>query len=70
MKQTGALKFNEEQMNWLRKIKDHIASSVHLDYDDLDYTPFDASGGKDKMWQLFGSDSEKIIAKMNEFLAA
>lgn len=69
-KQAGALKFNEEQMNWLRMIKDHIASSVHLDYDDLDYTPFDARGGKGKMWQLFGSDSEKIIAEMNEFLAA
>ncbi len=69
-KQAGALKFNEEQMNWLRMIKDHIASSVHLDYDDLDYTPFDARGGKGKMWQLFGSDSDKIIAEMNEFLAA
>lgn len=51
-------------------IKDHIASSVHLDYDDLDYTPFDASGCKGKMWQLFRSDFEKIIAEMNEFLAA
>jgi type I restriction enzyme R subunit len=69
-KQAGALKFNEEQMNWLRMIKDHIASSVHLEYDDLDYTPFNASGGKGKMWQLFGSESEKIIAEMNEFLAA
>lgn len=69
-KQAGALKFNEEQMNWLRMIKDHIASSVHIDYDDLDYTPFDASGGKGRMWQLFGADSEKIIAEMNEFLAA
>ena len=69
-KQAGALKFNEEQINWLRMIKDHIASSVHIDYDDLDYTPFDARGGKGRMWQLFGSDSEKIIAEMNEFLAA
>jgi len=69
-KQAGALKFNEEQMTWLRMIKDHIASSVHIDYDDLDYTPFDARGGKGKMWQLFGTDSEKIIVEMNEILAA
>ena len=41
----GPLKFNEEQMNWLRMIKDHIASSFH-EIDDLDYTPFDAQGGR------------------------
>jgi len=69
-KQAGALKFNEEQMNWLRMIKDHIATSVHIEYDDLDYTPFDAGGGKGRMWQLFGANSGKIIAEMNEFLAA
>jgi len=30
-KQAGALKFNEEQMNWLRMMKEHIASSFHID---------------------------------------
>ena len=35
-------RFTEEQMQWLRMIKDHIATSIHLDADDLDYTPFDA----------------------------
>ncbi|HUW92342.1 MAG TPA: DEAD/DEAH box helicase family protein [Bacteroidales bacterium] len=69
-KQAGPVKFNEEQMSWLRMIKEHIAASVHIDYDDLDFTPFDAGGGKGKMWQLFGEDSERIIAEMNEFLAA
>ena len=29
-------KFNEEQMAWLRMIRDHIISSFHLDRDDLD----------------------------------
>lgn len=62
--------FNEEQMNWLRMIKEHIASSVHLDIDDLDYTPFDAYGGRGKMWQLFGSQMDEIINELNEILAA
>ncbi|TYB32404.1 MAG: DEAD/DEAH box helicase, partial [Flexistipes sinusarabici] len=35
-------KFSEDQMEWLRMIKDHIASSFHLEMDDLDYTPFDS----------------------------
>lgn len=63
-------RFTEEQMQWLRMIKDHIATSIHLDADDLDYTPFDAAGGKGKMWQLFGEQMEEIINELNEALAA
>jgi type I restriction enzyme, R subunit len=63
-------RFTEEQMQWLRMIKDHIATSIHLDADDLDYTPFDAEGGKGKMWQLFGEQMDEIINELNEALAA
>jgi len=69
-KQAGATKFNEEQMQWLRMIKDHIATSIHIENDDLDYTPFDARGGKGKMWQLFGENMNEIIDELNEALAA
>lgn len=69
-KQAGALKFTEEQMQWLRMIKEHIATSIHLDADDLDYTPFDAAGGKGKMHQLFGDRMHEIINELNEALAA
>jgi len=69
-KQAGTLKFSEEQMQWLRMIKDHVAASVSFSVDDLDYTPFDAQGGKGKMWQLFGNDTENIINELNEALAA
>jgi len=62
--------FNEEQMNWLRMIKEHVASSIHLDIEDLDYTPFDAYGGRGKMWQLFGNQMDQIISELNEALAA
>jgi len=69
-KQAGATKFNEEQMQWLRMIKDHIATSIHIDADDLDYTPFEAEGGKGKMFQLFGDKMNDIIYELNEALAA
>ncbi|MBK7110375.1 MAG: DEAD/DEAH box helicase family protein [Bacteroidetes bacterium] len=62
--------FNKEQMQWLNMIKDHIATSIHLDADDLDYTPFDAQGGKGKMFQLFGESMNDIINELNEVLAA
>ncbi len=51
-------------------IKDHVVSSYHMDVDDLDYTPFDAQGGKGKMHQLFGKDMNGIIEELNEVLAA
>ena len=63
-------RFTPEQMDWLRMIKEHIVSSYHLDLDDLDYTPFDAQGGKGKMYQLFGPDMNNIIDELNEVLAA
>jgi len=69
-KQAGTLKFTEEQMQWLRMLKDHIAASISATADDLDYTPFDAKGGKGKMWQLFGNETENIINELNEALAA
>ncbi len=63
-------RFTPEQMDWLRMIKEHIVGSYHLDLDDLDYTPFDAQGGKGKMYQLFGPEMNNIIDELNEVLAA
>ena len=63
-------KFNEEQMHWLRMIRDHIAGSFHLDREDLDYAPFDAQGGLGRMAQLFGDEMEQVIEEMNEALVA
>ena len=69
-KQAGALKFTEEQMDWLRMIKDHVAASFHIEIDDLDYTPFDAQGGRGKMYQLFGDEMNDILDELNEALVA
>ncbi|MBO6559451.1 MAG: DEAD/DEAH box helicase family protein [Nisaea sp.] len=63
-------KFNEEQMDWLRMIRDHIISSFHLDRDDLEMSPFDAKGGMGKMYQLFGDQMDQVIKELNEALAA
>ncbi|WP_369993211.1 DEAD/DEAH box helicase family protein [Winogradskyella sp.] len=63
-------RFTPKQVEWLRMIKDHVVSSYHIDIDDLDYTPFDAKGGKGKMYQLFGKEMTTIINELNEVLAA
>jgi type I restriction enzyme R subunit len=70
-KQAGAAqKFDEEQMTWLRMIRDHIVSSIHMDVEDLQYAPFDGMGGAGKMAQLFGDEIRSIIDEMNGALAA
>jgi type I restriction enzyme, R subunit len=66
----GGAKFNEEQMQWLRMIRDHIVNSFHLNRDDLEMAPFDARGGLGRMHQLFGDGMDQVILEMNEALAA
>ena len=66
----GGEKFNEEQMEWLRMIRDHIVSSFHLDRDDLDMAPFDGKGGMGQMYKLFGDRMDSVIDELNEALAA
>ncbi|MEO8414336.1 MAG: type I restriction-modification enzyme R subunit C-terminal domain-containing protein [Ginsengibacter sp.] len=69
-KQAGTLKFTEEQMQWLRMIKDYVANSFHVDKEDFELDPFNKTGGLGKMWQLFGEKTDEIINEVNEVLAA
>ncbi len=69
-KQAGATKFNEEQMQWLRMIKDYMINSFHIDKEDFDLNPFNAAGGLGKFYSLFRDDYEKIIVELNEALIA
>jgi type I restriction enzyme R subunit len=70
-KQAGTtIKFTEEQMQWLRMIKDYVASSFHVAKEDFELDPFNKNGGLGKMWQLFGDKTDEIIEELNEVLAA
>lgn len=66
----GDQKFTEEQMEWLRMIRDHISNSFHIERGDLETAPFDAKGGMGKMYQLFGNKMDSLIDELNEALAA
>jgi hypothetical protein len=44
-KQAGPLKYNDEQMQWLRMIKEYISTSFHIGTDDFNLSPFDSKGG-------------------------
>ncbi|OGS95203.1 MAG: restriction endonuclease subunit R [Gallionellales bacterium RIFCSPLOWO2_12_FULL_57_18] len=66
----GSEKFNEEQMDWLRMIRDHVANSFHIERDDLEMSPFDGQGGLGKMYQLFGAKMDTLMDELNEVLVA
>ena len=51
-------------------IKDHIATSLHIEMEDFEYAPFQAKGGAIKVHQLFGEELTGILAELNERLAA
>lgn len=62
-------KFNEAQMAWLHMIRDHMISSYRMERDDLEMAPFDAQGGLGRMYQLFGSQMDAVMAELNETLS-
>ncbi len=61
----GYGEFSEEQIEWLRMIKDHIASSMNIKESDLELTPFNNKGGLAKFFQLFGAKFREILAELN-----
>ena len=63
-------KFTEAQMDWLRMVRDHVATSVRIERDDLDYAPFDGKGGLGRMHALFGAGMAGVMDEMNEALSA
>jgi type I restriction enzyme, R subunit len=69
-KQAGTLKYTEEQVQWLRMIKDYIVASFHVDREDFELDPFNKKGGLGKMWQLFGEETDSLINELNESLVA
>ena len=66
----GAVHFTEEQMDWLRLIKDHIAASLSVKAEDLDLSPFDRKGGLGRFYEVFGEQYEVILHEMNVELVA
>jgi type I restriction enzyme R subunit len=68
--QKSGRKFTDEQIEWLRMIKDHIATSLSIAVDDFEYAPFHERGGAVKAYQLFGDKLDTVLKELNEVLAA
>ena len=69
-KNAGPVQFTSEQVEWLRMVKDFIASSMAITAADLDLAPFNRYGGLGKFYSLFGDGFEKLLDEMNLALTA
>ena len=67
--QAAGVTFTADQRRWLDAIKDHIATSLRMEWDDFDYTPFNTLGGPGRVYHLFGERISAIIDDLNERVA-
>jgi type I restriction enzyme R subunit len=61
-------RFSQEQKDWLKMIKDHIATSLSVGIEDFENVPFNQKGGAVKANKLFGQDLSKILEELNTVL--
>lgn len=66
----GGRTFTAEEMAWLERIRDHVATSLSVTPDDFAYTPFVEHGGLGKADALFGKDLPGLLDQLTESLSA
>ena len=69
-KQQAGITFTADQLKWLDAIKDHIASSLNIEQEDLEEVPFNQIGGMGRAFELFGDNLGAILDELNTRLAA
>jgi type I restriction enzyme R subunit len=62
--------FTPEQVAWLERIRDTIASSLDVTRDDFAYAPFAERGGLGKAFELFGEELDPLLDELTQELAA
>ena len=70
LQRTAGRDFMPEQVRWLEMIRDHIAASVEMTLEDLDYAPFAEEGGLGRAKRIFGDRLGPLLDELNEVLAA
>lgn len=64
---TTGKSFNEEQMQWLNLIREHLIRNLTIEMDDFDYAPiFDKGRAK----KIFGDKLEQLVKDLNYAIAA
>jgi type I restriction enzyme R subunit len=67
---SAGAEFGPDQLRWLEAIRDHIASSLSVEPEDLELDPFSRWGGLGRAQQVFGDRFLPLLNELNEVLAA
>ena len=62
--------FTDEQLAWLTRIRDHLATSLAVTPDDFAYTPFVEHGGLGRAFDVFGSRLDELLDELTVALVA
>jgi type I restriction enzyme R subunit len=57
--------FTTEQKEWLDMVKEHIVTSLGINMDAFELSPFNQKGGAVKAYQLFGQQLNRIMEELN-----
>ena len=68
--QNAGRSFTDEQVDWLRLIRDHLAASLSIDARELLDPPFSQRGGLGRARELFGQDLDGLLVELTEVVAA
>src|SRR5204863_6610784 len=68
--ESNGKRFTNEQRQWLEAIRDHMITSLTIEEEDFDFSPFAQKGGLGKAYQVFGESLQPILNELNEVLAA
>jgi type I restriction enzyme R subunit len=68
--QNAGRTFTDEQLDWLRLIRDHLAASLSIEPRELLDPPFSQRGGLARARQLFGHDLDGLLTELTETVAA
>lgn len=63
-------KLTDEDAEFMRHVRDHYKTNLHIGRDDFDLIPFTQYGGYFRLKQIFGSEAKAVLDELNEALAA
>lgn len=64
-KENGVI-FNQEQLLWLERIKEHISTSIEILPEDFENAPFEQMGGLGKASKIFGQKLTPLLKELND----
>ncbi|MBV9870490.1 MAG: DEAD/DEAH box helicase family protein, partial [Frankiaceae bacterium] len=68
--QNAGRAFTDEQLEWLRLIRDHLAASLSIEPRELLDPPFSQRGGLGRARELFGQGLNELLTELTDAIAA